>query len=389
MHRTLLRNILIIAVLAGLGLAVWHATRPKPIPVTLYTVARGEVKSTVSNTRVGTVKACHRSALAPIMGGKVSVLNVREGDRVKRGQILLEIWNDDLKAQLELARAQKLAAVQKSNEVCKLSAGAERDLKRVRKLLKNKLVSEEQVDQATTDYESKHAACKAAQASVAVSTAQIDVARATLERTIVRAPFDGTVAEVNAEMGEFVTPSPVGIPTLPAIDLLDLSCLYVSAPIDEVDAPPITTGMPACVNLDAFPKRRICNGKVRRVAPYVLDREKQARTVEVQVALNTPEDVAGLLPGYSADIEITLATHDNVLRIPTDAVLEHNEVFLYDQSTGTVQRRSFTPGLSNWNYTEVRAGLKAGDRIVESIGREGVEEGAYVIPEQNTGNQQK
>ena len=389
MSRSFLRNILIIAILAGLGLAVWHATRPKPIPVTLYTVARGQVESTVSNTRVGTVKACHRSALAPIMGGKVTVLNVWKGDRVKQGQILLEVWNDDLKAQLELARAQKVAAEQKSNEACKLSAGSLRELQRVRKLQKNKLVSEETVDRALTDYEAKHAACKAAQASVAVSSAQIDVAQSALERTIVRAPFDGTVAEVNAEMGEFVTPSPVGIPTLPAIDLLDLSCLYVSAPIDEVDAPPITTGMPACVSLDAFPKRRRCDSKVRRVAPYVLDREKQARTVEVEVALSSPEDVAGLLPGYSADIEITLATHDNVLRVPTEAVLENNQVFLYDQSTGTLSLRSFTPGLSNWNFTEVRAGLKAGDRIVESIGREGVEEGAEVIPEKHTGNHQK
>ena len=382
MHRSFLRNILIIAVLVGLAVAAWHATRPKPVKVALYTVAKGRVESTVSNTRVGTVKACHRSALAPTMGGEVSKLNVREGDRVKQGQILLEIWNQDLKAQLELAKAQKVATEQKSNEACKLSSGAQRELNRVRKLLKDKLVSEEQVDRALTDYESKHAACKAAQASVKASSAQIDVASSALERTIVRAPFDGTVAEVNAEMGEFVTPSPVGIPTLPAIDLLDLSCLYVSAPIDEVDAPPIIKGMQAFVSLDAFPGQRR-NGKVRRVAPYVLDREKQARTVEVEVALSGNEDVAGLLPGYSADIEIELATRDNVLRIPTEAILENHQVYVYDEATGTLQQRSFEPGLSNWNFTEVRSGLKAGERIVVSIGREGVEAGAKVTPEQN------
>ena len=382
MRNTFLRNILIIAVLAGLGVAAWHATRPEPVQVALYNVARGKVESSVSNTRVGTVKACRRSALAPTMGGEVSVLNVRESDQVKQGQILLEIWNDDLKAQLQLARAQKVASEQKSNEACKLSSGSERELNRVRKLVKDKLVSEEQVDRALTDFESKHAACKAAQASVDVSDAQIKVAESALERTIVRAPFDGTVAEVNAEMGEFVTPSPVGIPTLPAVDLLDLSCLYVSAPIDEVDAPPITRGMTAYLSLDAFPGQRR-KGKVRRVAPYVLDREKQARTVEVEVVLSGPEDVAGLLPGYSADIEIELDSRDNVLRIPTEAVLENNQVYLYDEATGTLQQHSFEPGLSNWNFTEVRSGLKAGDRIVVSIGRDGVEDGAHVIPERN------
>ena len=59
------------------------------------------------------------------------------------------------------------------------------------------------------------------------------------------APFDGVVAEVNAELGEYVTPSPPGIPTPPAVDLIDDRCLYVTAPIDEVDAPEIRTGMPA------------------------------------------------------------------------------------------------------------------------------------------------
>jgi len=382
MHKAFLRNILILIVLAGLVLAAWHATRPEPVQVSLYTVARGKVESTVSNTRVGTVKACRRSALAPTMGGEVSVLNVREGDQVKQGQILLEIWNADLKAQLQLARAQKITSEKRSDEACMLASGAERELNRVRKLLKDNLVSEEQVDRAMTDSEAKHAACKAAQSSVDVSNAQINVASSALERTIVRAPFDGTVAEVNAEMGEFVTPSPVGIPTLPAIDLLDLSCIYVTAPIDEVDAPPITTGMKAFVSLDAFPGHRR-HGKVRRVAPYVLDREKQARTVEVEVVLSGQEDVAGLLPGYSADIEIELDSRDNVLRIPTEAVLENNHVYVYDDATGLLQERSFEPGLSNWNFTEVRSGLKAGDQIVVSIGRDGVEAGAHVIPEKN------
>ena len=236
-----------------------------------------------------------------------------------------------------------------------------------------------------TDFEAKQAACAAAQASVAVSSVQIDVAASALERTIVRAPFAGVVAEANAELGEYVTPSPLGIQTLPAIDLLDLSCLYVSAPIDEVDAPPIATGMKACVSLDAYPERR-CNGTVRRIAPYVLDREKQARTVEVEVVLSEPEDVADLLPGYSADIEIILDRRDNVLRIPTEAVLEGNQVFLYDPVTGILQSRAFEPGLSNWNFTEVRSGLEAGDRIVVSIGREGVAAGVRVIPELSPDN---
>ena len=382
MNNTIFRRTLVIAVLAGLLVyGIWYLTRQKPVAVTLYTVARGEVEATISNTRVGTVKACRRSLLAPAMGGEVSVLSVKEGDKVKSGQILLEVWNNDLKAQLQLARAQKVTALARQEEACQMAAGSHRDLKRLRKLLKDKLIPEEKVDQQSTDYEAKQASCDAARADTGVSDAQIGVAASALERTMVRAPFDGVVAEVNAELGEYVTPSPQGIQTLPAIDLLDMSCMYVSAPIDEVDAPPITVGMPACVSLDAFPKRR-CNAFVRRIAPYVLDREKQARTVEVEVEIKDPADMQGMLPGYSADIDIELDRKQNVLRIPTEAVLENNRVLLYDATDGKLIEHRFEPGLANWNYTEVRSGLQAGDRIVLSIGREGVAAGASVVPEQ-------
>lgn len=386
MTRTYLRKLLPVIVLAGVAAGIWYASRPKVITVTLYSVAAGPVEATVSNTRVGTIKACRRSALAPTMGGEVASLNVREGDRVGAGQVLLEIWNQDLKAQLQLARAQKLAAGMRSQEACKLAKGAEREYNRLRKLQADKLVPEEQVDRMQTDFDAKQAACAAEQASVEVSDAQIHVAESTLERTIVRAPFDGVVAEVNAELGEYVTPSPLGIQTLPAVDLLDLSCLYVSAPIDEVDAPPIKTGMQVCVSLDAFRDRR-CSGSVRRIAPYVLEREKQSRTVEVEVVLSDPAAMAGLLPGYSADIEIILDRRERVLRIPTEAVLEGSKVYLYEPATGMLHMHTIEAGLSNWNFTEVRSGLAAGDQIVVSIGREGVKEGARVVPEAGTESQ--
>jgi len=206
------------------------------------------------------------------------------------------------------------------------------------------------------------------------------VARAERDRTLLRAPFDGVVAEVNGELGEFITPSPPGIPTLPAVDLIDDSCLYVSAPIDEVDAPAIRVGMPVSVSLDAFPGRRGA-GQVRRIAPYVLDREKQSRTVEVEVDLNRPEDLEGLLAGYSADVEIVRETREGVRRIPSAALLEGSKVLVLREADGRLESRAVETGLSNWEYTEVRAGLEAGERVVTSVGREGVKAGVRAVPE--------
>ncbi|MEE8514730.1 MAG: efflux RND transporter periplasmic adaptor subunit [Gammaproteobacteria bacterium] len=380
------RLLVFLLVIGGLVFTGWYFTRPKPIAVALYTVETGPVEATVSNTRVGTVKACRRSMLAPAEGGEVGTLTVSEGDSVEKSQLLLEIWNEDLKAEVTYATAQKAAAEARTVEACSRAAGAERELKRLQKLVKDKLISEEKVDLAFTDAESKRAGCQAARATARVSEARIVVVRKAVERTIVRAPFAGVVAEVNTEIGEYVTPSPAGIPTLPAIELLDISCLYVSAPIDEVDAPPIEVGMRACVTLDAFPDRRRCNGTVRRIAPYVLDIQKQARTVEVEVELSDPQNLRGLLPGYSADIEIFLETRDNALRIPTQAVLEGYRVLLFDEASGVLVESEFEPGLSNWDFTEVASGLKEGDRIVLSVGREGVKAGARVTPEVSVGN---
>lgn len=347
------------------------------VDIEVARVEKGEVKATVSNTRVGTVKACRRAYLAPATGGQVAKLHVKEGDQVKKSQLLMEVWNDDLKAQVILQNAQTKANRATADQTCQLGGGAVREAERVSKLQKfNHIVSEELVDTKKTGARAQLAGCRAAQEAIAVSQANRDVYEAAVQRTLVFAPFDGTVAEINVELGEFVTPSPPGILTLPAIDLLDVSCLYVSAPIDEVDAPKIKTGMSACVSLDAFSNKR-CSGKVTRIAPYVLEKEKQARTVEVEVTVTDPEEIKDLLPGYSADIEVLLASKPLALKVPAEAVLENNRVLIVN-AEDVLEERSFNPGLSNWNTVEVLSGLKEGDQVALSVGKDGVTKGAHV-----------
>lgn len=372
--------LLVVIVLGLLGFTVWYITRPTPVSVTLHTVGFGPVASTVANTRVGTVKACRRAYLAPAIGGQVARLTVKEGSWVEGNQILLEIWNEDLQAELELAVSEVAETQARTKEACYVADGAKREANRLQRLQKSRLISEEDVDVAVTDAQAKRAACQATRASEKVADARVHAARSTLERTILKAPFAGMVAEVNAELGEFVTPSPPGILTLPAIDLLDISCLYISAPIDEVDAPRIHTGMSACVSLDAFPDK-LCSGTVRRVAPYVLEREKQARTVEVEVEITDPNELEGLLPGYSADIEVSLDKRERVLRVPTEAILDGDRLLIYSEDDGLLQSRRIEVGLKNWEFTEVTSGLEAGEQIVLSVGREGVSPGAHAAPE--------
>lgn len=370
-------------VIAAIAAAVWFVTRPEPVAVVVAQAEPGRVESTVANTRAGSVMACRRAKLAPPLGGRIDRLTVRKGERVKKGQLLIELWNDDLVARERVSSEQLQTARAKEREACTLSDIAVRAAERTRQLRAQGFVSEDAVDKAVSEAEAKRAACASMGTQIQEAEARIRASRADTARTFVRAPFDGIVAEVNGELGEYLTPSPPGIPTLPAIDLIDDTCLYVSAPIDEVDAAQLKVGMAGRITLDAYRGRHF-PGKVRRIAPYVLALEKQARTVEVEVEFDEPGDVRHLLVGYSADIEVVVAGRDNVLRVPTTAIQPGNRVLVLGDG-GALEERTVETGLSNWEFTEVRSGLQRGERVVTSLERPGVKAGARAVEEAKTG----
>jgi len=376
------RNGLVALLIAGVATAAWFATRSDPVAVVVTAAEAGRVETTIANTRAGSVSACRRAKLAPPSGGRIEKLAVREGDRVTRGQLLLELWNEDLTARERVSREQQLTARSHLREACLVAEAAAREAARARQLRDKGFVSEERVDRAESDAKAKQAGCDSARAQVKEAEARIGASRADTARTVVRAPFDGIIAEVNGEVGEFLTPSPPGIPTLPAIDLIDDSCLYVSAPIDEVDAARLKLGMAGRISLDAYRGKHF-PGKLRRIAPYVLAVEKQARTVEVEVEFDHPGEARHLLVGYSADVEIILDGRENVLRIPTTALLPGNRVLVLG-AQGTLEERKIEAGLANWEFTEVRSGLAHGERVVTSLERQGVKAGARVAAEEKT-----
>jgi len=372
--------ILSLLVLAASGVGIWYLNRPQPIDLLVKPAERGTVEKTVANTRAGTVKACRRARLSPGTGGQIAVLDIREGDRVEAGTLLLELWNRDLMAEIAFNEAEAKAVNASARAACLQAEVAQREANRRVRLQKSGAVSEDALDKAVTEAKAGKADCESANARSRVSLARVDVIRAQLERTRLIAPFDGVVAEINGELNEYVTPSPPGIATPPAVDLIDNSCFYVAAPIDEVDAPDVRVDQPARVSLDAFDERRF-PGRVRRIAPYVLDLEKQARTVEVEVEFSNRQDIEQLLAGYSADVEIILDVQKETLRIPTEAVLEGDRVFIFLPQAGVVEERQVTTGISNWDHTEVLEGIEEKELVVTSVDRDGVEDGALARQE--------
>jgi HlyD family secretion protein len=372
-----LRRALILLLVLAAGAALWAwLGRPKPVPVLTDTVGRGTVEASVANTRAGTVEACQRTKLSTIAGGRIELLTVKEGDKVRKGQLLMRLWNDDQRAELAYARAQLATARRRVAEACTLAELAQRDLKRQEQLFQQGFISEGALDTLRAQTDARLAICATANSDIAQAQARLDLVGTASQRTVLVAPFDGTVAKIVGEVGEYSTPSPPGVAMPPAIDLIDESCLYVKAPMDEVDAPKVSVGQPVRITLDALPGRGFA-GKVRRIAPYVTAVEKQARTVEIEVDFDDPQSAGRLLVGYSADVEVILDLRQDVLRVPSAALLQGGRVLLLQD--GRLVERPVKTGIANWEHTEITQGLQGGERIVTSLDRSGVTAGAAAV----------
>lgn len=348
---------------------------PKPVPVSVYRVAKGRVEQTVTNAKSGSVKARMRAKLSPEIGGRVVEVGAREGQRVKAGDLIVRLEDSEYRAALDLAERATKAGVAAREEACMVAELAGRELERNRELSRQGIISESMLDQFENAREAADARCRATGAEVERLEAAVEVARSTLRKTVLVAPFDGVVVDLTAEIGEWVSPSPPAVPIPPVADILGAGSVYVEAPIDEVDAGRLAIDQQVRIRLDPFPDESF-PGRLTRIAPFVRDIEGQNRTVDVEAELDDAQAARRLLPGTSADIEVILDARDAVLRIPAHALLEGNKVLLVEGKK--LVAKSVTPGLRNWEFVQVSSGLAEGELIAVSLDRPEVKDGALV-----------
>jgi HlyD family secretion protein len=364
-------------VLAGLvGLAALLRLTifaPAPVAVRVVLAEKGRVEETVTNSRAGTVKARRRAKLAPETGGRVLVLPRRRGARVKKGDLLLRVDDALQGAQLRLAGDERKTVLAQRDQACLAAERVGRDRERTTKLAGDGLVSVDVLDRVESEARAADAACRAAWANTERAESAVALARATLDKTVLLAPFDGIVADTFIEEGEWTSPSPPALPIPPVLDLIDTRSIYVSAPMDEVDSARIRKGQPARLTVDSHPGKHF-TAQVVEVAPYVVDRLEQNRTVEIELELADAAVATSLLPGTSSDAEVILSARDGVLRVPTSALLEGGKVLVL--VGGRLVERTLQLGLRNWDFTEVTGGLDPGARVVVSLDRPEIKAGA-------------
>jgi len=111
-----------------------------------------------------------------------------------------------------------------------------------------------------------------------------------------------------------------------------------------------------------------------------LDLERQARTVEIEATFDDPQNY--LLPGYSADVTVIIDTSEETIGLPTQAIMRGDNVYVIGDDN-TIEKRQLETGLSNWQFTEILSGLGLEDRVVLSVDRAGVKDGAIVVIEKS------
>lgn len=366
----------VVALAAIVVLLRFTLFAPAVVEVRIARVERGPVEETVTNTRAGTVKVRLRAELSPQIGGLVVALPHREGDLVKAGDLVVQLDSRAQRAELVSARAAVEAVEAQADEACLAADLAVKELGRVESLHAQGIASDQSLDLLHTDRDRTRAGCAAARAAVGQAESRVFAAEVQLQFTELRAPFAGTVAEVSTEVGEYITPSPPGLPIPPVVDLLDPASIYISAPIDEVDAERLAIGQPVRVTVDSRPDETF-DGRVARVAPYVLDVLEQNRTVEVEVEVDDPQEMTGVLPGTSADVELILDRRDEALRIPASAVAEGGQVLVLED--GVLVERIIEVGLRNWRFAEVVDGLDADEAVVVVRNSPAIKAGARAV----------
>lgn len=362
----------LMSLLIGVG---WYSQREKPLDVTWQHPSIGNVETIVTNTRSGTIKSCQRAQMSFPIGGQIDQIYVREGDLVKRGDSLMSLWRQDRIAKVNETNAIIQARSQHQQSICITAENDQKTVARNKRLLKQKLTSQEALDNAIAKADASAAACLSAKSEVDVAKALSQTAKANLDQATLYAPFDGMVAEITGELGEYTTPSPTGIAMPPAIDILTHDCHYVTAPIDEVDAGQLSVGMAVSITIDAFEEHTF-NGTIRRISPYVQDYAKQARTVDVDVEFyrDSQKREQLLLTGYSTDIAITVALVENVIRLPSEFIIDEGYVYVLNEYN-VIQKKAVELGLRNWQYSEIKQGLSRIDKVITSLAVQGLSEG--------------
>jgi HlyD family secretion protein len=309
---------IVLVVIIGLGAA--NNAKGRVQAVQMAKVRREDVISRVRAP--GKIEAKTQVKISADIMGKIVVLNVKEGDPVKKGQLLLQL--DD--TQYRSAHDQALAALSSGRARVREAESALRvsdaNFTRQKALFEQKLLSEAEWDQASDAHEAARTALATAQEEVTRATAAAAGAADNLRKCRFEAPFDGVLSALNVEKGEIVITGTMNNAGTQIMTVSDLSRMLVRAEVDETDVVDMKLGQKAKISVDAFPDTTF-SGTVTEIGntakASTISTVAGQTNFEVKVAFD--DNVPQVRPGMTADVDIETATHSKTLAVPIQAVI--------------------------------------------------------------------
>ncbi len=376
----------------------------KAVEVRTELAKRQLLELTVTATATGTVKSDTEVKITAQRAGRISSINVVEGDTVRKDDIIVELDPTEANINLKKAQASLLKAQAMLKELrasydaleAEVSASIERTSSRLQDarsryerysdLSEKGFISKDELDNARTEFDvakAEHEAALSGKARLSALESEIEGQEASVKESqevlrlaelsygysSLKAPIDGIVTSVPVKLGERT------IEGYLVAEMIATESLYVEAFIDEADVGRVKNGQEVYLTMDAFPGKTF-HGKVYMISPVVLGERHETRTFEARTRVE--EDVE-LKSGMSADIEIVVGREENTLSVPSQAVVERNgKHFIYVVEDSKARLREVRMGLFNWTLTEITEGLKENEEVILSTDVKGLEDGVRV-----------
>ena len=403
MRRSLLSALTLIVIVGALaaanlrrdpnGVAIdWRIMRLPSREVIVEAPRTGEIVQTI--TAPGIVESIDEAQIASQLIGRVVEVPVKDGDLVKKGDVLVRIDDTDARARLESATARRLrleSAIDQSGEDLKK---ANRDEDQVRRLAGRGGSTPTELADARTGVAKARSSLDMSRREMIESESMIKTSQQELDRTNLRSPIDGVISGMNVDVGEIVIAGMTNLPGSVLMTVSNLSRMRVRADVDETDVPLVKPDQPANVYLQADLKRGVPGSVDRVAAKGTLKGEVTGFQTLIRVETN--EDGLTLRPGMTATVEVVVKRAPEALGVPVQAVIHRRRKDLPDnaairawmektpKSPGekaietearyikivfvvegtTVQARPVETGLSDERRIEILSGLKPGERVV-------------------------
>jgi len=354
-----------IALVLLIALVIVYRIHFAPVPVESCAVKTGKISAEAMGT--GTLEAHVRATIGPKISGRIAQVLVDQGDKIIKGQKLVLLDDEDLRQQVEMAKAEVSVAhagVEKAVSGIKSAEATEKEAKtsyaRISQLAPSGAVSVDALEKSQQQMEVAQAELNQAQTAkieaeklVIKAEASLQFAQAQLAYTVVCAPFDGLIVKRNRDPGDIVVPGSM------VLDMISLDQLWISAWVDETMLDKLKVGQISKIVFRSDPKTEL-PGKVARISPQV---DTETREVLVDVAIDQMPKIWAV--GQRAEVYIETAHKENVLVIPQRVVVwRQQQPGVYMIENGRAYWRKIVLGIEGKENVEVAEGLRPGQIVL-------------------------